>query len=136
VEGDRTLDLRIANATLSQLSYHPGEAADFTAEAAPRRPASITLSFPPAGRAGARAVHPPRRLWLLQPFTLQATPAQEGPLRLAGMHRVDETRFEHLNESRFRNLARNKEVLGRIYAHLLSLDNFARPLERRSVSDA
>jgi hypothetical protein len=23
VEGDRTLDLRIANATLSQLSYHP-----------------------------------------------------------------------------------------------------------------
>ena len=23
-EGDRTLDLRIANATLSQLSYHPG----------------------------------------------------------------------------------------------------------------
>jgi hypothetical protein len=24
VEGDRTLDLRIANATLSQLSYHPG----------------------------------------------------------------------------------------------------------------
>ena len=25
VEGDRTLDLRIANAALSQLSYHPGE---------------------------------------------------------------------------------------------------------------
>jgi hypothetical protein len=26
VEEDRTPDLRIANATLSQLSYHPGEA--------------------------------------------------------------------------------------------------------------
>ena len=25
VEGDRTLDLGIANAALSQLSYHPGE---------------------------------------------------------------------------------------------------------------
>jgi hypothetical protein len=31
VEGDRTLDLRIANATLSQLSYHPEKGADFTA---------------------------------------------------------------------------------------------------------
>ena len=30
-EEDRTPDLRIANATLSQLSYHPVEGADFTA---------------------------------------------------------------------------------------------------------
>ena len=30
VEGDRTLDLRIANATLSQLSYHPTKGADCT----------------------------------------------------------------------------------------------------------
>ena len=29
VEGDRTLDLRIANAALSQLSYHPGEGGGF-----------------------------------------------------------------------------------------------------------
>jgi hypothetical protein len=36
VEGDRTLDLRIANATLSQLSYHPMEAVDFTVVAATR----------------------------------------------------------------------------------------------------
>jgi hypothetical protein len=36
VEGDRTLDLRIANATLSQLSYHPLEAADFTVVAVAR----------------------------------------------------------------------------------------------------
>ena len=36
VEGDRTLDLRIANATLSQLSYHPMKAADFTVVAATR----------------------------------------------------------------------------------------------------
>jgi hypothetical protein len=31
VEEDRTPDLRIANATLSQLSYHPVEGANFTA---------------------------------------------------------------------------------------------------------
>jgi hypothetical protein len=35
VEEDRTPDLRIANATLSQLSYHPTEAAHFTANASP-----------------------------------------------------------------------------------------------------
>jgi hypothetical protein len=29
VEGDRTLDLGIANAALSQLSYHPTEEAGF-----------------------------------------------------------------------------------------------------------
>jgi hypothetical protein len=34
VEEDRTPDLRIANATLSQLSYHPMEAPDFTANGA------------------------------------------------------------------------------------------------------
>ncbi len=28
-EGDRTLDLRIANAALSQLSYHPTEGSEF-----------------------------------------------------------------------------------------------------------
>lgn len=72
---------------------------------------------------------------LLQPFTLQASAAQGGQLQLTGMHRVDETRIEHLNESQFRNLAR-KGVLGRIYAHLLSLENFARLLERRAVVDA
>ena len=33
VEEDRTPDLRIANATLSQLSYHPGEGAHFTPKA-------------------------------------------------------------------------------------------------------
>ena len=33
VEEDRTPDLRIANATLSQLSYHPGEGAHSTAAA-------------------------------------------------------------------------------------------------------
>src|SRR6185295_17993750 len=37
VEGDRTLDLRIANAALSQLSYHPSEGAEFYYHSAPER---------------------------------------------------------------------------------------------------
>jgi SapC len=69
---------------------------------------------------------------LLQPFNMQATLNQGGQMQLTGMHRVDETKMEHLNASQFKNLAA-KGILGRIYAHLLSLDNFSRLLRRRSA---
>lgn len=72
---------------------------------------------------------------LYEPFTLQATPAGGSPVQLTGMHRVDEKRIEHLNASQFKNLAK-KGILGRIYAHLLSLENFARLLERRRARAA
>jgi hypothetical protein len=72
---------------------------------------------------------------LFEPFALQATPAGGSPLQLTGMHRVDEKRIEHLNASQFKNLAK-KGILGRIYAHLLSLENFARLLERRRARAA
>jgi hypothetical protein len=68
---------------------------------------------------------------LLEPFTLQAKPNKGDALQLTGMHRVDEKRIEHLNVSQFKNLAK-KGILGRIYAHLLSLENFSRLLERRA----
>jgi hypothetical protein len=68
---------------------------------------------------------------LLQPFDMQATLNQGGKMQLTGMHRVDETRIEHLNASQFKHLAK-KGVLGRIYAHLLSMENFARLLRRRA----
>ena len=68
---------------------------------------------------------------LLEPFTMQAKPVKGDPLQLTGMHRVDEKKIEHLNVSQFKNLAK-KGVLGRIYAHLLSLENFSRLLERRA----
>ncbi len=69
---------------------------------------------------------------LLEPFTLQAKPNKGGPVQLTGMHRVDEKKIEHLNTSQFKNLAK-KGILGRIYAHLLSLDNFSRLLERKAA---
>jgi SapC len=68
---------------------------------------------------------------LLQPFSMQATLEQGGQMQLTGMHRVDEARIEHLNASQFKNLAK-KGIFGRIYAHLLSLENFARLLRRRA----
>lgn len=69
---------------------------------------------------------------LLEPFAAQAKFARGGAAQLTGMHRVAEARIEHLNASQIKNLAR-KGVLGRIYAHLLSLDNFARLLDRKAA---
>jgi hypothetical protein len=69
---------------------------------------------------------------LLEPFTMQAKLNQGGALQLTGMHRVDEKKIEHLNISQFKNLAR-KGILGRLYAHLLSLENFSRLLDRRAA---
>jgi hypothetical protein len=67
---------------------------------------------------------------LLEPFTMQATLSKGGAMHLTGMHRVGEKRIEALNAAQLKNLAK-KGILGRIYAHLLSLENFARLLERR-----
>ena len=46
------------------------------------------------------------------------------------MHRVAEKNLEHLNAAQLKNLVR-KGILARIYAHLLSLENFARLLDRK-----
>lgn len=72
---------------------------------------------------------------LLEPFSMQASLAQGGKVQLTGMHRVDEKKIEHLNASQFKNLAK-KGILGRLYAHLVSLENFARLLERRAARAA
>ena len=52
-------------------------------------------------------------------------------LQLTGMHRVDEKKIEDLNASQLKNLVK-KGILGRLYAHLLSLDNFSRLLGRKA----
>jgi SapC len=73
---------------------------------------------------------------LLEPFTMQAKFNAGGdPLNLTGMHRVVESRIEHLNASQLKNLVK-KGILSRIYAHLLSLDNFAKLLDRKAVKAA
>jgi len=68
---------------------------------------------------------------LLEPFTMQATLNKGGgAMHLTGMHRASEKKIEALNAAQLKNLLK-KGILGRIYAHLLSLENFARLLERR-----
>ena len=71
---------------------------------------------------------------LLEPFTMQATlrPEKGGAkVQVSGMHRVAEKNLENLNAAQLKNLMR-KGYLARIYLHLLSLENFARLLDRKA----
>ena len=72
---------------------------------------------------------------LLEPFTMQATLNKDkggGAMQLTGMQRVNEKNLENLNAAQLKNLMR-KGFLARIYLHLLSLENFARLLERKAA---
>ena len=68
---------------------------------------------------------------LLETFTLQAVLNHGGAMNLGGMYRVEEKKLEFLNAAQHRNLIK-KGIMGRVYAHLLSLDNFARLLKRKA----
>ena len=72
---------------------------------------------------------------LLEPFTMQANLNQGASLQLAGMHRVADKKLETLNAAQLKNLLK-KGILARVYAHQLSLDNFARLLDRRAARAA
>jgi SapC len=70
---------------------------------------------------------------LLESFSMQATLKKEkggGSMQMGGMHRVAEKKLEDLNAAQLKNLIR-KGYLARLYVHLLSLENFARLLERK-----
>lgn len=70
---------------------------------------------------------------LLEPFTMQATPNEGESLQLGGMFRIAEARLAGLDAAALKDLVQ-KGVLGRVYAHLLSLDNFQRLLGRRAAT--
>jgi hypothetical protein len=73
---------------------------------------------------------------LLEPFSMQATLKKEkggGQMQVTGMHRVAEKNLENLNTAQLKNLIR-KGYLARIYVHLLSLENFARLLDRKAAN--
>jgi hypothetical protein len=75
---------------------------------------------------------------LLEPFTMQATLNRDkggGAMNLSGMQRVNEKSLENLNAAQLKNLLR-KGFLARVYLHLVSLENFARLLERKAARQA
>ncbi len=72
---------------------------------------------------------------LLEPFVMQAQTKAGAEINLSGMFRVEEKRLEPLNAAQHKNLIR-KGVMGRIYAHLISLENFGRLLDRKVANAA
>jgi len=67
---------------------------------------------------------------LLESFTMQAQTKAGASMNVTGMYRVNEKKLEVLNASQHKNLIK-KGIMGRIYAHLISIDNFARLLDRK-----
>jgi hypothetical protein len=69
-------------------------------------------------------------LKLLEPFTMKAE-VDGFTMQLEGMHRVARGALEALSDSDLRRLM-TAGLVEKVYAHLLSLDNFRRLLNRRS----
>ena len=78
-----------------------------------------------------------KELGLLEPFEAHAFPKQGQEMRLRGMFRVNENKLNELQVKDIKRLMKHGE-LSRIYAHLMSLDNFKflmdRAAERRNLA--
>jgi hypothetical protein len=72
------------------------------------------------------------RLQLLTPFTMQVLEGDRPGVRLDGMYRIDEPRLRDLKPASHKVLV-TKGFMGKIYAHLHSLENFSR-LYTRAVA--
>jgi hypothetical protein len=70
-------------------------------------------------------------LGLLETFTMQAIPNEGEPIHMTGMHRVSEQKLAELAADPLKELTQ-KGILARVYAHLISLNNFGRLLDRRA----
>jgi hypothetical protein len=69
---------------------------------------------------------------LLQPFEAHAFPKGGRDLHLTGMHRVSEDRLNALEGRVIKGMMKRGE-LSRIYAHLMSLDNFRYLMDRAAA---
>jgi len=72
------------------------------------------------------------RQQLLETFTVQAVPNQGEPLAMTGLYRVSEQKLGELAPDKLKALAQDG-TLSRVYAHLISLTNFGRLLDRRAA---
>ena len=75
------------------------------------------------------------QLGLLEPFTMQAVPNEGAPVAMTGMYRVAEQKLTDLPADKLKEMAQNG-ILSRVYAHLISLANFGRLLDRRTGQTA
>jgi hypothetical protein len=65
---------------------------------------------------------------LLEPFSAQAVSKSSEVMNLTGMYRISETQLGKLKADTLRMLI-NKGVMGRLYAHMMSLDRFSKLLD-------
>jgi hypothetical protein len=72
-------------------------------------------------------------LKLLEPFDAQIHPDAGDVTRLKGLYRVNEDKLNNLSAKAIKELMQSGE-LSRIYGHLISLENFAKLLDRKAVS--
>ena len=70
-------------------------------------------------------------LGLLETFTMQAVPNQGQPISMTGMHRVAEQKLGALAPEKLKELTQ-QGILARVFAHLISLANFGRLLDRHA----
>ena len=70
---------------------------------------------------------------LLEPFEAHAFPKGGQEMRLRGMFRVNEDKLNELQAKDVKRLMKNGE-LSRIYAHLMSLDNFKSLMDRAAAA--
>lgn len=70
------------------------------------------------------------KLNLLRPFAAQAISAAGEIMNLAGMHQTDELNIAKLKADDLRMLIK-KGIMSRLYAHMMSLDNLGRLLDRQ-----
>jgi len=73
-------------------------------------------------------------LKLLQPFDAQVHPNEGDMVRLKGLYRINENLLNKLPAKVVKDLMQSGEM-SRIYAHLISLENFAKLLDRKSRSN-
>lgn len=69
---------------------------------------------------------------LFEPFSMRAVLEGGFSLEVTGMHRIEEKRLQNLKADQLRSLLK-KNVIAKIFAHVQSLENFHRLLDRRSV---
>jgi SapC len=75
-----------------------------------------------------------KKLDLFSPFTFQIMQNDVPGLKLQGMHRIDEDKLKALKATNHKALV-TKGLMGKIYAHFHSLENFAR-LYTRALAQA
>ncbi len=68
---------------------------------------------------------------VIEPFTMQARPNEGTPLALSGMARVNEQKLAALEAEQVKTLM-SRGYLAAVYAHIASLGNFQRLLDRRA----